>query len=386
MIEVLLLDGENRSTLAACRSLGRRGLNVAVVGPANCITHTSKFCTQIIVQSSDKEAYISELKTLLRELRPSLFLPMTDHTMELISNDESIYSRSPLPNLQSLQTVQKKEKLLELCQDLSISIPKSQYVQSAADISNWSTFPAVLKTARAADVKRISKQKVEYFLTRKDLENHINTHQANSPWLLQEQIVGPGVGVFVLAEEGKVHATFCHRRILEKPPSGGVSVLSESIALKDAPVREAVKLVQSLGWTGVAMIEFKYCAEKRIPFLMEINPRFWGSLQLSISCGVDFPWLLYLMNKMELGSKEGLKALERARDYKVGNRLRWDLGTLDHLIIRLKNEGFPAVKNILRNNELHLSLSSRTIHETITGDDPEPFWQELKNYCGSIFT
>ena len=32
-----------------------------------------------------------------------------------------------------------------------------------------------------------------------------------------------------------------------------------------------------------------------IPLAMEINTRFWGSLQLAVDAGVDFPWLLYRM-------------------------------------------------------------------------------------------
>jgi glutathione synthase/RimK-type ligase-like ATP-grasp enzyme len=49
------------------------------------------------------------------------------------------------------------------------------------------------------------------------------------PFLIQEKIEGPGVGVILLMDRGKTLARFCHKRIREKPPSGGVSVLCESI-------------------------------------------------------------------------------------------------------------------------------------------------------------
>ena len=77
------------------------------------------------------------------------------------------------------------------------------------------------------------------------------------------------------------------------PPSGGVSVLCESVPLRKPLVDYALRILQSAAWHGVAMVEFKLDARSGIPHLMEVNGRFWGSLQLAIDAGVDFPWLLY---------------------------------------------------------------------------------------------
>jgi predicted ATP-grasp superfamily ATP-dependent carboligase len=77
----------------------------------------------------------------------------------------------------------------------------------------------------------------------------------------------------------------------------------------------AFKLLTQMQWTGVAMVEFRIDARDDIPKLMEVNPRFWGSLQLSILGGVDFPYLLYCM-LME-------KNMEPLTDYKEGIQCRW---------------------------------------------------------------
>ena len=63
------------------------------------------------------------------------------------------------------------------------------------------------------------------------------------------------------------------------------------------------------------------------PYLIEINGRFWGSLQLSIEAGIDFPFLLY---KLALGNK-----LECELSYKEGVKSRWLLGDLDHFYLKL---------------------------------------------------
>jgi predicted ATP-grasp superfamily ATP-dependent carboligase len=61
---------------------------------------------------------------------------------------------------------------------------------------------------------------------------------------------------------------------------------------------------------------------------MEINGRFWGSLQLAIDAGVDFPSLLVDC------------ALDRCREsvpaYRAGVRGRWWWGDVDHLVARLR--------------------------------------------------
>ena len=89
----------------------------------------------------------------------------------------------------------------------------------------------------------------------------------------------------------------------------------------------AVKILEKVQWTGVAMVEFKIDREKNIAMLLEVNARFWGSLQLAISSGVDFPYLLF---RLAIGEK-----IDIPDRYKIGLKSRWELGDLDHLLIRL---------------------------------------------------
>ena len=53
------------------------------------------------------------------------------------------------------------------------------------------------------------------------------------------------------------------------------------------------RFVSEAAWTGVVMVEFKKSARDGRYYVIEVNPKFWGSLQLSIAAGVDFPLLLY---------------------------------------------------------------------------------------------
>lgn len=51
-------------------------------------------------------------------------------------------------------------------------------------------------------------------------------------------------------------------------------------------------LMESLSWTGQAMVEFKITPGKDA-VLMELNPRVWGSLPLYIASGLDVPLSAY---------------------------------------------------------------------------------------------
>ncbi len=148
------------------------------------------------------------------------------------------------------------------------------------------------------------------------------------PVLLQERVVGPGVGVFLLVHEGRALARFAHRRIREKPPSGGVSVYRESIPVPAGLGDSSLALLRSFNWSGVAMVEYKLDAATGVPFLMEINGRFWGSLQLAVDAGVDFPAMLV---DTALG-----RIPSPVTSYRTGVRSRWWMGDVDHLLARFR--------------------------------------------------
>jgi predicted ATP-grasp superfamily ATP-dependent carboligase len=91
--------------------------------------------------------------------------------------------------------------------------------------------------------------------------------------------------------DGACLAHFCHQRLQQYPNSGGPS--SDRVGITDpALLEKSLTLMRALNWKGVAMVEWKVDPRDGTPKLMEINPRFWGSLELAVRSGVNFP-LLY---------------------------------------------------------------------------------------------
>ncbi len=156
---------------------------------------------------------------------------------------------------------------------------------------------------------------------------------AGVPVLLQHRVAGVGEGLFALRWEGRTVARFAHRRLREKPPAGGVSVYRESIEPDPRLVSAGERLLDALDWNGVAMIECKRDPETGRHIIMEINGRFWGSVQLAIDAGINFPVLLVAC---ALGQTPALPA---GTGYRVGIRSRWFWGDVDHLYLRLTRSG-----------------------------------------------
>jgi predicted ATP-grasp superfamily ATP-dependent carboligase len=152
------------------------------------------------------------------------------------------------------------------------------------------------------------------------------------PPLVQRFVPGTGVGVcLLLSPDGAVHAEFAHERLRDYRPTGSGSVLRRSIPMDPQLRAWSVALLRHIGCRGVAMVEFRVDPETGQHYLMEINGRFWGSLQLAVDAGVNFPRLLLDM----LCGKPIRKPI-----YREDVMLRWWLGDLIRTLRVLK--GRPA--------------------------------------------
>lgn len=403
---VLILDGESRSALAVTRSLGHAGYEVGVASSEDdALAATSKHCAvffRIPDSRADAVEFRSEVMRLAREWKPDFLFPMTDLTMQVLERDLpalGALTRIPLPTPESLARVNDKHSLLELAAELGLNVPESLVIPAFQHRTQEDTqkikrfrFPAVLKqrSTEASLDGTFIRTPVYYPKNADEALSHVSVstlgQEASIPFLLQSRIVGPGVGVFALMRDGEPLALFCHRRILEKPPSGGPSVLSEAIAESEAPVDDALKLLRALRWTGMAMVEFKRDESGKF-YLMEINPRFWGSLQLAIDSERDFPRLLCEVFSSQIGSTPESAAAYRATlaPYRVGTRLRWLLGTIDHALIRFRDEPIRALLDVVLRNALEVLRHPRTTRlEIERREDPRPALTEIRAYLRNL--
>jgi len=380
---VLILDANQRSALAATRSLGRRGLVVVAADETTrTLAGASRYCRETMVYPSPYAHGVTFVETLKRESvrrRIDVVLPMSDLTTRLLLEHREEFGdvRIPCPSLDAFDAVTDKWELYARARELDIPMPRTALVRSRVGLAETvagMAFPLVVKPPRSRMMSgdRWVAPPVRYASSAEELERILASDRSlgDHPFLVQEYVLGRGQGVFGLYAAGKVVTFFAHRRLREKPPSGGVSVLSESVPV-DPRLREiSQRLLDSVGWHGVAMAEFKVTKDGT-PYLIDVNGRFWGSLQLAIEAGVDFPWLLY---RVALG-----EPVEAVEDYAVGVRNLWLLGDLDHLFLRLRERG--GLREKWRAVRAFLGMfEPRTQHEVNRWDDMRPFLQEMARY------
>ena len=339
-MRVLITDGDTRQALAATRSLGHAGHVVFVASDRlpslagqSRYAASSVLCPSPVKRSAEFVDFVSELAA---GQGLEAILPMTEiSTLLLTGNRDRLPPGCglPFPDHDAVRRASNKAEMIELARGLGVPVPETTIFARPGEwavLDQVREYPAVIKPACSrvrTDSGWISNS-VSYARDREALFDRLSSMPRESfPVLVQERIRGPGVGVFMLCEHGRPTARFAHRRIREKPPSGGVSVLCESAPVDETAAAHAAALLNNLGWSGPAMVEFKRDLRDGSLRLMEVNGRFWGSLQLAVDAGVDFPALL-------VQAAAGLVPSSMPA-YRYGLRCRWLAGDVDALLLVL---------------------------------------------------
>jgi predicted ATP-grasp superfamily ATP-dependent carboligase len=299
MPRILLTDGWTRKTLSAVRSLGEKGIEVHIASHKRLSPALySKFCTRFYITShpvSEPVKYKAELLNILKNNQFDAIFPFEEATIELILNNEkefATYTRFLLPSKQSYETASNKKLTLDLAEKLNIPHPRTRTITSKKDLDSLGNFneQLVIKPAVSSGSRGI-----HYLNSIKEAEPIIDDLlERYNTLLIQERIPkeGTGCGCAVLCKEGKVIAKFTYERVREFPVSGGPSTVR--VSKKNELIETySTQLMNALDWDGVAMIEFKLDPKTGLPKLLEINPRFWGSMDLAYESGINFPYLLY---------------------------------------------------------------------------------------------
>jgi predicted ATP-grasp superfamily ATP-dependent carboligase len=363
--EVFITDGHWRKSLAAVRALGKKGIKVTVGESTRLATAAfSKYCHRAVVYPSPHHRPSEFIDFLLKELSRAsyqMLLPMEDETLHLISGYHTEFTHLtylPIVSFEKLSFAQRKDKILQMAEKHGIPIPRTWYIDDISQINklkNSLPYPIVIKPKKSSGAVGICYSKQPGDL----MEQYLSVHQRFPYPLIQELIPqeGPGYGAsFLLDERGRVKASFVHKRLREYPVTGGASTLRESVRRDD--IRDMAQvLLNALNWFGVGMVEFKVDPRDNIPKLMEVNPRFWGSLSLAVEAGVNFPYLLYRMSR-----GENFKPVEH---YQIGKRCRWLLpGDILHFIYN------PTRRSLVP--EFFNFWDGNTAYDILSIEDPLP--------------
>jgi predicted ATP-grasp superfamily ATP-dependent carboligase len=378
-MSALVIHAQGNKSQAIIRSLGRKGI---VVGATDSSPHAAGFYSRYVQNHlitpspvQQPEDFICAIEQRIKKGDIDVVIPSNSAETLLVSQHKDHfepYAKVPFAPYQKMVQLHNKASLSTLASDLGIPIPQTfapLNFEEIKKISEKVNYPVVIKPKASTSSKGvIYAQSCDECLAafKKYFENY--QPESRELPLIQEYIPGEGYGVSVLFNNGDLRALFTHKRLREYPLSGGPSTLRESVHNVQME-KIAVDLMKACEWHGVAMVEFKLHQITKKPYLIEVNPRFWGSINHAIASGVDFPYLLYTM------AVEG--DVHPVMDYKIGVKTRFLLNDIRALYAMYnKNKDFSYFLS-----EIFANYPT----DELTWDDPIPFFFYMGQKIANTF-
>src|SRR5437773_1177171 len=344
---VLVLDGRTIEALACVRSLGRAGYWVAVGGKLRWpLASWSRYCRARFHYPKETLAGFAALRTWAHRNEIRVVLPLTEATSQLCNAERGEWEALGIvvgcaPDAVLMSAFDKAETLRRAAA-CGVDIPPTRFPTSLSECRAAAAtlgYPCLIKPrfTRAWNGHGfLPDLGPTYAHPPPELEAAVRSRRQGEYWpLIQAFVSGQGKGVFTVCDHGRPLAWFAHERLRDVRPSGSGSSLRRSVALDPRLQARAERLLCEMQWHGPAMVEFRDDGTGA-PWLMEVNGRFWGSLQLSIAAGRDFPrlWIEILT----------AKPVQPPAAYREGVTLRWLWGDVKRLLYILAGRpaGYPG--------------------------------------------
>lgn len=247
------------------------------------------------------DAYRDALRQAIAELGADVLLPLNDYATIAVSRlraDLQGCVGLALPPAEALDLARNRFETIQLGRHLGIPTPPTWLARdstSLAEIAGRVRYPCVAKLLRGAGGvgMRLARSPDELLGIQAPSVGPGDSVYDASAYVIQEWLTGEIHDVCALFRHGEPIAALAQKRRLMYPPEGGVGVWNETVVRPDL-LELAFVLLRALNWHGPAQVEF-LVNERNEPCLIEINGRFWGTLDLAIAAGIDFPSLTCLL-------------------------------------------------------------------------------------------
>ena len=297
MARVLVTYGWCRSSYVAVRSLAAAGHSVFVCSHLRpAMASWSRFSSDgatVADPFGEPERYAREVAELVNRWAIDLIFPGHEDGLALRRHEDVLPEGVELacPVLGDFELGVDKVEMTRLAARIGVRTPRSAFpktideaLTAAADIG----YPVVVKARRSNGGKGVR-------LVHGPDEMRILCSEGLLPFgegattfpFIQAFHQGAVVGGCMLAQHGRVVATFGERYLRNKDEGFGTSVYRErmiSAATDDALTR----LAAALRWTGLAHADFIEDPATGELLFLELNPRPWGAIHLAYVNGFDF--------------------------------------------------------------------------------------------------
>lgn len=296
-ISILIPDGEYPLALRVMRSLGlTHQVTVDLLTSDHRSAYgLSRFCRRCHFTASrtyGEERRDAILRTI-ETARIDVLLPVSVAGIRLVSAERQTFAARvalpPMPDTATLDIANDKAALYHFAQRHGVMMPPSLVFPD--DVTDHAAiarlpYPVLLKPPSLA-----GGQGIRLFHDPQTLACFLESHGAR--YLLQSYLPGSDFGLNVLCLDGEIVVSTTQRNAIIAPPpfgpAAGIHFLQDSGVLETGR-----RLLSALRWNGVANLDMLRCAATGETMVLEVNPRYWGTLLGSVRAGVNFPYLACL--------------------------------------------------------------------------------------------
>ena len=309
----IITDVKYRMSLALIRDLAQAGVRVAVCQTEDCkddpaspaLGFSSRWVSErrwLPVKGAADALYALCEEVFRREGERPALLPVGAATLAVVAGQRERFSTVcglHIPTPEQLDLFNSKKRVADLARRLEIPVPRDFLQEEGESLDDFAArlpLPCVIKPVCGEKLGLSAALRYVIAATPEAAAQSYARFSAldGRPPIVQEQLTGGGLGCSVLADHGTVLSAICHRRLREYPVTGGPSTCCVTQRRPDLE-EYAARLVRETGYHGLAMFEFKEDGENN-PYLLEVNPRIWGTFPLTRTSRSGIPLLWHTLS------------------------------------------------------------------------------------------
>lgn len=295
-INVLIPDGESDLALYIVRCLHQdKKIKIHILSSLKWVEcrfskHIASF--SILPEIENDLAWIKYVADYIQKNNIDVLMPVFVKRIRIISKHKELFkdiTKLVIPEIASFEIANNKRELDLFLEKNKMSKPRSYEIST----KNKLIFPLIYKP-----VDQLGGRGVRKINSLAEWEEIIKLNHDPDKYIVQNYIKGYDIDMSVLCDKGKIivftmQKPFLYSESFYQPSMGIEFIYEEKIYLI------VKKLMRKLNWSGVAHVDLRYDESKKEFKIIEINPRYWGSVEASKKMGVNFPYL-HCLTSMEL--------------------------------------------------------------------------------------
>jgi len=332
-IPVLLAGNDQYAVLAAVRALHAAGyapwLAVDRLGTYAGRSRTTAGTVLVPNAAIDSEGFAREFAAAAGRLSVVAALPGEETHLFALASSEASFPGIALgvPSRESVERSTNKGLLPALAAGAKMRTPPTTVVRGDSKTAGTYGFPAIVKPLRTWTRRPdgiMSIHHARYVTTQQAAEETIE-YFPGGEGLVQPYISGMNVSVSGVSWEGKLICTVHHISERIWPWRSGATAYAKTIPPNAELEKGVGHLLQTIDWSGPFEVEFIRGPHGE-HYLMDLNPRIYGSLALAVAAGLNLPaiWVDLLLGRQPNvgGYRVGVRFRQEERDVRA---LAWML-------------------------------------------------------------